>query len=67
MASFTPRQIYVGCVEYELCKNGWWMMHNRQDVLLQRKHGLEMGREIGSVCVSSVCVVGFGRKLDDEL
>lgn len=42
-------------------------MYNRQDLLLEKKNELEMGKETGCAFVSNVCVVGFGRKLADEL
>ena len=28
--------------------SGWWMMHIRQNVLLEKKHRFEMGRETHS-------------------
>ena len=51
-------------VASDLCQDGWWEMHIRQGVSLEKKHGLNMGRITHSnsgTCVAD-CHQEIGRQ-----
>ena len=65
MTSFSPCQIYVGYVGCVLCKDEWLIICVRGGVLLEKKHGLEMGIQTlsnikdlcGRVVVGNWCAI----------
>ena len=55
MAPFTPAKFMCDKWERDY-QDSWWMMYIQWVVLLEKNHGLKIGRE--HIQISGICVVG---------